>query len=115
MTEQRQIDIETLLREAMAPIEPPERLGVRVEATLRTLTELAADELESWELVAMRDPRNWIRPVVAVAVGSAAGTGLAVLGWRQRSKARSRTAGASIDRAAEGVAAALRRQADRLR
>ena len=26
------------------------------------LTELAADELEAWELVAMRDPRNWAAP-----------------------------------------------------
>ena len=41
------IDIETLLREAMAPVEPPERLGTRVETTLRNLSEMAADELEA--------------------------------------------------------------------
>lgn len=107
------IDIETLLREAMAPIEPPERLGVRVEATLRNLTEMAADELESWELASMGNPRNWVRPAVAVAVGSAAGTGLAVLRWRQHSKARRRRAGITLDRAAEDVADALRRGVER--
>lgn len=112
------IDIERLLREAMAPIEPPERLGARVESTLRNLSELAADELESWELAAMRDPRNWIRPAVAVAVGGTAGTGLALLGWRQRSRQRRRNAGRSsglgLDRAAEDVADAVRRGVERL-
>jgi hypothetical protein len=108
------IDIERLLREAMAPIEPPERLGARVETTLRSLTELAADELESWELAAMRDPRNWIRPAVAVAVGGTAGTGLALLGWRQRSRQRRKHAAITLDRAAEDVADAVRRGVERL-
>ena len=107
------IDIETLLREAMAPIEPPERLGARVETTLQSLTELAADELESWELASMGNPRNWVRPAVAVAVGGAAGTGLAVLRWRQRSATRRRRAGATLDRAAEDVAGVVRRGVQR--
>ena len=34
---------------------------------------MAADELEAWELAAMRDPRNWARPAAAVVVGTAAG------------------------------------------
>ena len=34
---------------------------------------MAADELEAWELSAMRDPRNWVRPAAAVVAGSAAG------------------------------------------
>ena len=50
---------ESLLREALAPVEPPEGLVERLEDTLTSLTEMAADELESWELTAMRDPRNW--------------------------------------------------------
>ena len=33
-----------------------------------SITEMAADELEAWELVAMRDPRNWVRPAAAVVV-----------------------------------------------
>jgi hypothetical protein len=65
-------DIEVLLRQAFAPVEPPESLSTRLETTLQELTELAAEELESWELSAMRDPRNWVRPVIAVAVGTAA-------------------------------------------
>ena len=108
------IDIETLLREAMAPVEPPERLGTRVETTLRNLSEMAAEELESWELAAMRDPRNWVRPAVAVAVGGVAGTGLAVVRWRQVSRTRRAHAGATLDRAAEDVAGAVRRGLGRL-
>ena len=55
-------NLEGLLREALAPVEPPADLAERLEATLTTITELAADELETWELSAMGDPRNWARP-----------------------------------------------------
>ena len=55
-------NFEGLLREALAPVEPPEDLVERLEGTLTTITALAADELEAWELSAMRDPRNWARP-----------------------------------------------------
>ena len=34
---QSTFDIEALLREALSPIEPPERLGSRVESTLRIM------------------------------------------------------------------------------
>ncbi|WP_026912846.1 hypothetical protein [Patulibacter minatonensis] len=108
------VDIERLLREAMAPVEPPERLGTRVESTLRNLSEMAADELESWELRAMKDPRNWVRPAIAVAVGGVAGTGLAALRWKQVSRSRGAQAGRTIDRAAEDVAGVVRRGAQRL-
>ena len=56
----------------------------RIEATLVNLTEMAADELEAWELSAMRDPRNWVRPAAAVVVGTTAGAALVVLRARQR-------------------------------
>ena len=56
-------DFEALLRQALRPVEPPERhRRAASRATLVDLTELAADELEAWELSAMRDPRNWARP-----------------------------------------------------
>ncbi|HWF35408.1 MAG TPA: hypothetical protein VG295_08540 [Solirubrobacteraceae bacterium] len=81
-------EFEALLREALSPVEPPADLAERLELTLINLTELAQEELEAWELGAMRDPRNWVRPVAAVVVGTTAGTALVVLRVRQRHRAR---------------------------
>ena len=81
-------DFETLLRQALVPVEPPADLSQRLEATLSGLTEMAADELEAWELGAMRDPRNWARPVAAAVVGTTAGAALVVLRARRRSQRR---------------------------
>jgi hypothetical protein len=78
-------NLEGLLREALAPVEPPEDLVERLEGTLTAITELAADELEAWELSAMRDPRNWVRPAAAIVAGSAAGAALVLLRARRRS------------------------------
>ena len=78
------MDFERMLRMALTPVDPPESLQTRVETTLQELTDAAVDELEGWELSAMRDPRNWVRPVAAIAVGTAAGAGLIVLGWRRQ-------------------------------
>jgi hypothetical protein len=75
---------ERLLREALAPVEPPADLTNRLEGTLRSITELAVEELEAWELSAMRDPRNWVRPAAALVAGGAAGTALVLLRARQR-------------------------------
>ena len=78
-------DFEALLRRALAPVEPPERPGRSASrARSTTLTELAADELEAWELRRMRDPRNWVRPVAAAVVGSGAARRLVVLQARRR-------------------------------
>jgi hypothetical protein len=81
-------NFEALLREALSPIDPPEDFVVRFERTLVTWHEAAQEELEAWELSAMRDPRNWGRPVAAVMVGASAGTALVVL--RVRAQHRSR-------------------------
>jgi hypothetical protein len=81
-------DFEALLREALSPVDPPADLAQRLELTLINLTELAQDELEAWELSAMRDPRNWVRPAAAVVVGATAGTALVVLRVRGRHRAR---------------------------
>jgi hypothetical protein len=81
-------DFEALLRQALAPVEPPADLAQRVESTLVSLTELAHEELESWELSAMRDPRNWVRPAAAAVVGVSAGTALVVLRVRARHRVR---------------------------
>ena len=72
-------NFEGLLREALAPVEPPEDLAVRLEETLTSITEMAVDELEAWELSAMRDPRNWARPAAALVAGTAAGAALVLL------------------------------------
>jgi hypothetical protein len=90
MSEPMAADIETLLQQAFRPVEPPETLATRLESTLQELTDLAAEELDSWELRAMRDPRNWVRPVLAVAVGTAAGAGLVVLRVRAQHRKQRR-------------------------
>jgi hypothetical protein len=92
MTEQGEhLMLEALLKDALRPIEPPEDLATRVETTLTAITEQAAAQLSSWaeelsksELDALRDPRNWVRPVVAVAAGTLAGGALVVVGMRRR-------------------------------
>ena len=81
-------DFEALLREALTPVDPPADLAVRLEVTLINLTELAQDELESWERSSMRDPRNWVRPAAAAVVGATAGTALVVLRVRGRHRSR---------------------------
>jgi len=78
---------EELLREALAPVEPPEDLVERLEGTLTSITEMAADELDAWELSAMRDPRNWARPAAALVAGTAAGAALVLLRTRRRQQA----------------------------
>lgn len=77
-------NLELLLRRALAPVDPPEDLATRLESTLQGLTTLAAEELEAWELGAMRDPRNWARPAAALVVGTTAGAALVILRARHR-------------------------------
>jgi len=86
-------DIESMLRSALRPIDPPDTLPGRVEETLSAVTETAAEELSAWaeelsetELAALRDPRNWVRPVVAVAAGGVAGGALLLVELRRRRK-----------------------------
>jgi hypothetical protein len=81
-------DFESLLREALSPVDPPADLVQRLELTLVSLTALAQEELDSWELSAMRDPRNWARPAAAAVVGVSAGTALVLLRVRTRHRAR---------------------------
>lgn len=86
-------DVEALLGDALRPIEPPERLSGRIEETFSTLSARAATELSDWaeelsdsELSALKDPRNWVRPVVAVSVGGVATGALVLLELRRRGK-----------------------------
>jgi hypothetical protein len=116
MSQPAHADIETMLRLALAPVDPPESLKTRVEATLQGLTDAAVDELEGWEIGAMRDPRNWGRPVVAGAVGVTAGTALVILRVRAQQKRRAAAYSDPLDllrrtlRAAAGEARKLARK-----
>jgi hypothetical protein len=97
MSEHAGDNFEEIIRRALAPVEPPEDLAMRVETTLWSLTELAADELAGWELSSMRDPRNWVRPVAAVAVGTAAGVGLILIGWRHQHRRQRNVRAAAVE------------------
>ncbi len=111
-------NFEGLLREALAPVEPPEDMVERLESTLTSITEMAADELEAWELSAMRDPRNWVRPAAAIVIGSAAGAGLVLLRARRRAQASPAGLGgsswSSVNRSAERTIRDLGRETRRL-
>jgi hypothetical protein len=90
-------DFEALLRQALSPVEPPADLAQRLELTLVNLTELAHEELEAWELKAMRNPRNWVRPAAAAIVGVGAGTALVVLRVRARHRVRKQRSNNALD------------------
>lgn len=100
------LDVERMLRLALRPVEPPAELETRLEATLRRLTDAAVDELDGWELSAMRDPRNWVRPVVATAVGATAGTALVLLRVRRQQRRRAAEARGPLELAQRTVRAA---------
>ena len=104
---------ELLLRQALSPVEPPEDLRARLEGTLLDITASAVEELEAWELSAMRDPRNWLRPAAAVVIGGAAGGALVLVRARRASRPPS---GLPAVRDALGRGAGeLRKRANRLR
>jgi hypothetical protein len=104
-------ETERLLSYALAPVEPPVGLGDRLERHLALVAGAAAEELADWELRAMRDPRNWMRPVAAVAVGSAAAGALVLLRARQHARARSSGGGMqALERGAREVARGMRRR-----
>jgi hypothetical protein len=86
-------DVESLLRSALRPIEPPEKLSGRLEETLSAVTEAAAEELSAWaeelsesELRSLRQPRNWVRPAAAIAAGGVAAGGLVLVELRRRKR-----------------------------
>ena len=85
------LNLERLLADALRPIDPPEDLATRMETTLSSIAEQTAAELSSWaddlsegELEALKDPRNWVRPVAAAAVGGAAAGALVLIEVRRR-------------------------------
>ena len=106
-------DMEALLRSALTPIEPPEALSDRLERHLTELTDLAAEELADWELGAMSDPRNWVRPVAAATVIGVAGGALAVVRARQRSKKKNVTGLRALEQGLQDVVERVGRTLER--
>jgi hypothetical protein len=82
-------EVVRLLEAVLAPIEPPASLAVELElhlADVQSAAIEALEELSDWEAGAFRDPRNWVRPAAAIAIGTAAGTALVLLRMRQARK-----------------------------
>jgi hypothetical protein len=96
--------VERLLKLAFTPVEPPEALSDRLERGLTEMADAAADELAEWELSAMSDPRNWVRPAAAVVVGTMAAGGLVLVRARQQQKKRQGTGLRSLERSLRDVA-----------
>ena len=106
-------DFENLLRQALAPIEPPADLEERLESRLSTLAIAAAEELEGWELKAMRDPRTWLPTATAATVGASAAVGL-VLVRTQRKRHKRRDAAGNVFELAESTVRDLAREAGKV-
>ena len=105
--------VERLLRMALAPVEPPERLSDRLERGLSELTEAAADELADWELAAMGDPRNWVRPAAAVLVGGVAAGGLVLVRARQQQRKRQASGLRALEKSLRDVSEELGKRLSR--
>ena len=90
-----EIRLESLLADALRPVDPPQRMSDRLHDTFSAITDAAASDLSDWadeltesELESLRDPRNWIRPVSALAAGGVATGALILVGIRRRSRFR---------------------------
>ncbi|MGK2954659.1 MAG: hypothetical protein ACSLFI_03180 [Solirubrobacterales bacterium] len=91
-----ELRLENLLADVLQPIEPPERMSTRLQSTFAAISEAAATDLSDWadeltesEMQSLREPRNWVRPVVAVAAGGIATGALVVFEFRRRGRQRS--------------------------
>jgi len=89
----QQPDIESLLRMALRPVEPPDTLADRLGEDLQRIVDISSDEIDSWQADALHDPRTWVKPAAAVAAGTIAAGAVAVLGVSSRRR-RSQPKGA---------------------
>ena len=106
-------EVERLLRGALVPIDPPERLGERLERRLTTITDAAVDELAEWDPSALRDPRRWARIVAAGVVGAGAGGALILVRARQKQKQREAHGLQALQKVTREVATDVRRRLER--
>lgn len=91
-----EIRIESLLADVLQPVDPPEKLSSRLQSTFTAISEAASTDLSDWaeelaesEMQSLREPRNWVRPVVAVAAGGVATGALVIFEFRRRGRQRS--------------------------
>ena len=111
-------EFELKLKRALSPVDPPRELEARLERTLGSLVDMAAEELEAWELSTFRDPRNWsriARPVAAAAIGSSAAVGLVLIRTQRKRHRRRNEAASAVDlvgRTVRDLAREARRVAD---
>jgi hypothetical protein len=105
-------DIEQLLKNALAPVEPSASLSERLDERLTELTFAAFDELADWELETMRDPRNWGRPAAAVVIGGTAAAALILVRAQRRSKKQGHPIEA-LEHGARDVSREIRRRLGR--
>jgi|SRR5919201_3848010 hypothetical protein len=106
-------DVERLLRSALVPIDPPVSLTDSLERRLTEHVDAAADELADWELRAMKDPRNWGRPIAATAVLAAAGGSLVIVRARQQHKKRGASSIKALEKSVHEVSGDIRKRLGR--
>jgi hypothetical protein len=103
-------EVEAMLRSALVPVEPSEALGDRLVRGLSELTDAAAGELADWEISAMRDPRNWVRPAAAAVIGGTAAGALVLARARQAHKRRSSGGLRALERSLRDLSGGVRRR-----
>ncbi|SRR5947207_8496533 len=81
-------EVERLLHNAFAPVEPPGALTERLERRLTELTDAAVGELAEFDPSALRDPRRWARLAAAGVVAGTAGGALILVRARQKHRRR---------------------------
>jgi hypothetical protein len=106
-------EVERLLRGALVPIDPPERLSERLERRLTSITDAAVDEWADFDESALRDPRRWARLVAAGVIGAGAGGALIVVRARQKQRGREAHGLQALQKGMREVASDVRKRLDR--
>ena len=77
----------------LKPIDPPQSLSSKLQDTFSAVSDAAAEDLSNWadeltesEMKSLGDPRNWVRPVVALTAGGIATGALVILEMRRRGR-----------------------------
>jgi len=97
---------------ALKPVEPPDSLSEKLEEDLQRIVDISTDEIDSWQADALHDPRTWVKPAAAVAVGTVAAGAVAVLGVTSRRR-RSQPKGADPVRFLGEAATTISREIQR--